>query len=418
MTARIPPWCRTILFGTLLVVPALPAMASRPYAHRSNAEQDRQGPRQLWSRRLPGAVSLAAEDRWLLVRPYGPGCQVLDPETGRTAMEARDCVLARVTGGLLVTARPVEGSRRYDPRARWTIEATNVSSRDTEWSIDADGEPGLGDVVGGCFYYGDRAGLHRLPIPPRNPTGEQVRAFPESFTPQPRVWVDRVWFSDGHKLYSLDAGDLTRGWWYYCDCAPVSADEDGAYSISTNGYGLDALSTAGKRIWRPWSPERGRIAHGRDFFRDTFSVSGDYLVVGGRDFRSPVIGPPEERWYAELGTPVVTSPYLYALRKRTGELIWRKPMAAVHPVVAGGKVVVWAGHRHTRRVDISPYPGNVGPGLDWRLEVRDLSSGRLRWSGRRRRDSLPALEALGPRFFTLDRGVLTGLGWRSGSGED
>jgi hypothetical protein len=55
----------------------------------------------------------------------------------------------------------------------------------------------------------------------------------------------RVYFNlDGHRIYGLDANDLQRGWWNYCDARVDVADEEGVYGGATILYVVGAVSKA------------------------------------------------------------------------------------------------------------------------------------------------------------------------------
>ncbi|HTE18482.1 MAG TPA: hypothetical protein VK689_08885, partial [Armatimonadota bacterium] len=166
-------------------------------------------------------------------------------------MELKGRSLARVTAGLLVAAQPEVQPASITTDSRWTIEAWRLSTLRHEWSLQSSGHPGLGEVVGGYFYYGDGVGMHRVAVPPGKPEERQTRLFPDGIRAWPLVKGGRVYFNgDGHSIYGLDASDLERGWRHYCDCLPEFADGDGAYGTGSVGFGLAPIRKDGEAFWK------------------------------------------------------------------------------------------------------------------------------------------------------------------------
>jgi outer membrane protein assembly factor BamB len=312
---------------------------------------------------------------------------------------------AQISPGLLTAVGPGEGSTD----AKWSLDAWALPSGVKQWSRPASETTRLGGVWKGYYYFGDAAGIHRLPLPPGDPPGEQIREFP-GMVPWPQVAGGRVYFNvAGHEICGLDATDLQRGWRAYCDGGAEFADADGVYGTGTVGFGLVVLRPDGQRAWiandgLPSPPSRqpagatgAEDQYFRQFVRGDFTVAGNALVIGG-----------QEAVHLQRSDKIhVLSPYLYAFRKRTGKLLWKKPMIAAHPVLLPGKVLVWAGHRRDKGPDLSLYGVAAAGGLDWRLEAYDLETGRRLWRGSRRRDIPPGLVASGDRYFVLENGRLT-----------
>lgn len=384
------------------LLPQAPGIA-RPAAGRYKRAT---APRQLWSRGFPGAAKVEARSGWLLVSNGTQGICVVDPADGRKVVELSGYVVAEASETLLTAVGPAQGGTG----APWTLDAWALPSGVKQWSLPATESTRPGGVWNGFYYFGDAAGAHRLPLPPGDRQGEQIRQFPGN-VPWPRVVGGRVYFHlDGHEICSLDANDLQRGWRAYCDCGVDYADADGVYGTATLGFGLVVLRPDGTSAWggqdglpkprTPWPTRRAEAvrAYFRQFIRGELAVGSELLVAGGQ----------EGAQLQRSDQIRVLGPHLYAFRKKTGKLLWKKPMVVAHPVLLPGKVLVWAGHRRVKTADYGLYGGSAGIGFDWRLEAYDANTGRRLWRGPVKHDAVPGLAASGDRYYVLEAGRVTG----------
>lgn len=346
-------------------------------------------PKAQWSASFPTATFQEEQGGFLIVgNDEEKRLSLVDPANGKVLIESRtQREQVRVLKGLLVTARPEAPSDEYMGQGDWIIEARPIDSAETSFSLAVRGRPRLGDVDNGLLYYTDHQGLHRV-----NLEGEP-RSEPlfDNLAPHWRFFVraGRIYYTpDGHRIFGMLTTDPKRGWWNYCDCAPVTADEDGVYGTGTCSYGVIAIGHDGREFWRENTTLSFDPSDRFHLNRESLAVSGDLLVIGGRALRPSASG----------RGPQVVSPYLLAFHKRSGKLLWKSPMEVDRVRIAGSRVVVWAGHYHGNRNNPTP---------DWRLEVRSAKSGALLWRDKRNRSQPAPLVSIGRRFFLLDRGVLT-----------
>lgn len=392
---------RTALWLAACLLPGVAGHAQPVVGPRKRT----QAPRRLWIRAFPEATRVEVQSGWLLLSNDSKSISVIDPINGRTVVALLGYTQAQVSPGLLTAVGPGDGG----PGAKWTLDSWALPSGVKQWSRPASEMTRLGGVWNGCYYFGDAAGIHRLPLPPGDSQSEQIREF-AGMVPWPQVAGGRVYFNmAGHEICGLDATDLQRGWRAYCDGSAEVADADGVYGTGTVGFGLVVLRPDGQRAWiaddglpasqsrQPAGVPSAEGRYFRQFVRGDFTAAGNALVIGGQEVL---------RLQRDDKTHVI-SPYLYAFRKRTGKLLWKQPMIAAHPVLLPGKALVWAGHRRDKPVFLSLHGTAGGYGLDWRLEAYDLETGHRLWRGPRRRDLLPGLVASGNRYFVLEDGRLT-----------
>lgn len=341
---------------------------------------------------------------------YDQPISLVDPTDGSTVLKLTGYSRVRVSPSLVTALRSGTANGRG---AAWALDAWKLPEGSRQWLHPVAESTQPGDTWKGYYYFSDAVGIHRLPLSPGKRVSELVRAFEvrNSALPGPRIAGNRLYFNpDGHTIHGIDLTAPARGWAAYCDCLPEFADADGVYGCGTVSFNLAVLRPTGtparvaaEGLPAYWSGIQGSTDEGgapffRVFSRGDFTVAGDVIAIGGYDCVS----------IASYQPPVVVSPYLYVFHKLTGKLLWNQPMFADHPVLLPGKVMVWAGHRRSKTAAISPGSTWQAEDLEWRLETYDLQTGKRLRKGSVRQDLTPGLAAVGPRYFVLENGCLSG----------
>ncbi len=323
--------------------------------------------------------------------------QVLDPITGKRLLTLPgEYHRARVSGGLLLTVRSGEETPRR------LIEAWDLNTGKPLWRVPATSESWnevlLGEVYEGHLFFGDDEGIHKVRVP--DATVVQTRApanIAKRFDYQIRrgrplvVAGGRVYFADGHRIWGLQADDLSRGWSNYCDAEIGLADDKGV-----TGIGIKHVLVSLKPDGTPYFvPDNRRDAGRHWFLEDLRGARSDPPAIGGLAIAHGLLYDVVDRYKRHDARHIQhISYYLAAFDRFSGEVRWKVPMRASHCAAYGDKVVVIARHGGSP----SHRPARS------RLEVYDSRGNRL-WRGPVP-ERLRGIVAAPGRFAVLDDRML------------
>lgn len=332
-------------------------------------------PELVWTVGVRG-ISVRSQDGWLILKRPGYlseehfAYQVLDPISGRPMLTLRKQYhKCRISGDILLAACSVSEESRGT-----IIEGWDIISGKLLWPVPASNQVLLGEVYEGHLFFGDDEGIHRINLAEWEPV--QTRSWQETIEP-PRYSIrnrelvvagGRVYFGDGHRIWGLQADDLGRGWWHWCNAEVGLADEAAVSGIGI-GHHLVSLRPNGEHYFQPFVAGKEGSSWWLPCWRPTFP--GGLQVVEDLVITQALLY--QRRPEFSLGDPGHIrriSWYLAAFDRFTGEVKWKVPMEPHGYAVYGDKIAVAAGHRTS----------GAESTMQYRMEIYN-SKGKRLWRG-------------------------------------
>ncbi len=319
-------------------------------------------------------LTVRSEEGWLILKRPGNISQkhyaytVVDPISGRRMLtlseKFHNC---RVSGDILLAVRSVS-----EEPPGMIIEGWDIISGKLLWTVRTNNlhRVMLGEVYEGHLFFGDAEGIHKIKLPEGEPVRTRLwqdTTKPGSYSIRQELVVagGRVYFGDGHRIWGLEADDLGRGWWNWCNAEIGFADEAGVSGIGI-GHCLVSLRPNSEHYFEP-------SVHGKDGMSwwlpwqgyGGLQVLGDLVITEVLLYETH-----PEFSVGDPGHIRRISWYLAAFDRFTGEVKWKVPMEPHSYAVYGDKIAVAAGHR-TRGAEST---------MQYRIEIYN-SQGKRLWRG-------------------------------------
>ncbi len=327
-------------------------------------------------------LTVRSEDGWLIKKNPGNISQehyaytVIDPISGRHMLSlGQNFHNYRVSGDILLVVRSLteEGPDRI-------IEGRDIVSGKRLWMVPATSEYYnqvlLGEVYEGHLFFGDDEGIHKIKLPEGEPV--QTRSWQETIEHPYRgssirhgelvVAGGRVYFGDGHRIWGLEADDLGRGWWNWCNASIGFADEAGVSGTGI-GHHLVSLRPNGEHYFEPSVPGKEEWSWRLPCWGPKYP--GELQVLGDLVITEALLYQKHKEFDTDDPRRIrCISLYLAAFDRFTGDVKWKVPMKPHAYAVYGDKIAVAAGHRTS----------GAESTMQYRIEIYN-SQGKRLWRG-------------------------------------